>query len=203
MKSPVDALMSRTRQRLLAALLMRPERSWYLAELARHLGLRPSSLQRDLNSLVSAGILTRRQQGRMVYFQADRDSPIYQELRSLLLKTVGLVDVLRAALRPLENRIVCSFVYGSIAGGEAASLSDVDLLIIGDVSLSEIAAPVRRAWDALGREVSPKLYHPAEFAKRLAGGDHFLRRIVKKPKLFVIGTSDDLEQAARRQTRVA
>src|SRR5689334_8855559 len=105
MKSPVDALMSRTRQRLLAALLMRPERSWYLAELARHLGLRPSSLQRDLNSLVSAGILTRRQQGRMVYFQADRDSPIYQELRSLLLKTVGLVDVLRAALRPLENRI--------------------------------------------------------------------------------------------------
>jgi uncharacterized protein len=202
-KSLIDALMSRTRQAVLSATLLRPERSWYLVELARHLGVRPSTIQRDLAALTDVGILTSRRQGQMVYYQADSRCPVYSDLRGLLSKTTGLVDVLRRALESVADRIVCCFVYGSIARGREESVSDLDLLIIGNVALSDIAAPLREAWDRVGREISPRLYRPSELAKRLAAHDHFLLSVLKKRKLFVIGTADDLEQVAGRQSRDA
>src|SRR5688572_2982817 len=195
----IDVLMPEVRQAVLAATLLQPERWWYAADLARHLRLRPSSLQRELAALTGAGILRTRREGRNVYYQPDPQCPILPELRGLLLKTAGLVDVLRDTLAPLADRIECAFVYGSIARGEERADSDIDLMVIGDVGLNNLAAELRPAREMLGREVNPRRYRPAEFAKRVAAKDHFLTRVLEQPKLFVIGSGDVLEQIAQRK----
>src|SRR5579863_913519 len=113
----LDALLPKTRQGILAAMLVRPEKTWYVSELARRMGVPSSSLQRELRDLTAAGILKTHRQGRMVYFQANTDSPVFSDLRSLMLKTAGLVDVLADALEPLATELRVVFVYGSIASG--------------------------------------------------------------------------------------
>lgn len=197
----IDVLMPRTRQAILATTLMRPDRSWYAADLARHLGLSRSSLQRELVALVNAGILKSRREGRMNFIQADQESPVFAELRGLLSKTAGLVDVLRNALSPFEDRIGTSFVFGSVARAEEDSLSDVDLLIVGDIGLHDVASALRDAQRKLGREVNPKLFQPGEFAKRVASKDHFVLSVLSKPKLFVIGSQNELDRLIERKTR--
>jgi predicted nucleotidyltransferase len=193
--------MPRTRQAILAATLMQADRAWYPAELARHLGVSRSSLQRELAALIKAGILKSRRRGRMVFIQADEDSPVFPELRGLLSKTAGLVDVLRRALSAFESRIEVSFVFGSVARGEETSLSDVDLLIVGNVGLRELASALQSCRRELGREVNPKVFGPDELAKRLASKDHFVLSVLSKPKLFVVGSQDGLDRLVERKAR--
>ena len=119
----IDALFPRTRQGVLAATLLRPDRWWYLSDLARHLRVPPSSLQRELAALTAAGILRRRRDGNRVYFQPNPECPLFAELQGMLLKTAGLVDVLREALRPLSASIDWAFVYGSIANSQERASS--------------------------------------------------------------------------------
>src|SRR5579871_5378297 len=107
----LDALLPKTRQGILAATLVQPEKAWYISELARRLGVPSSSLQRELHDLSEAGVLKMHRQGRMVYYQANKDSPVFPDLRGLLLKTAGLVDVLAQALKPLGAKIQVAFVY--------------------------------------------------------------------------------------------
>ena len=192
--SVLDALLPRTRQGILAVTLGHPEKAWYTAELARRLDVPPSSLQRDLKELTAVGILKSRRGGGMTYFQANEESPVYPELRGLMLKTAGLVDVLAEALAPLTEEIRIAFVYGSIASGTEESASDVDLLLVGILAPVDLVLPLRGANDRLSRDIHPKLYTPAEFAKRRAARDHFLARVLEKPKLFVIGSDDELDK---------
>ena len=119
--SSINALFPQIRLGILAATCMHPGRWWYLSDLAKHLQVRPSSLQRELSSLVSAGVLLRRRDGNRVYFKPDPECPFLEELQGLMLKTMGLVDVLREELTPLSPRIMWAFVYGSIARGEEIS----------------------------------------------------------------------------------
>ena len=140
----IDALFPKTRQAILAATLGEPRRWWYMRELARHLRLTPSSLQRELASLVRGGILVQKREGKHVYFQAATESPIFQELQGLILKTAGLADVIRDALKPLANRMQWAFVYGSVARSQEHSASDVDLMIIGHVGLADVSGPLRK-----------------------------------------------------------
>ena len=195
----IDVLMPHTRKAILAATLLLPDKSWYLQDLARHLRLRPSTLQRELAALVGAGILKSHRQGRMVYYQADSNCPVYPELQGLLAKTAGLVDVLRDCLSDFVERIVICFIYGSVARREETSLSDVDLLIVGRIGLADLGRPLRDAQEKLGREISPKLYRPDEFAKRIATKDHFLASVLKMPKIFVIGDPRALDQVIEIQ----
>src|SRR4030095_12768690 len=118
---------------VLTATLLQPDRWWYLSDLAKYLGVSPSSLQRELAALVSADILRRRRDGNRVYFQANPDCPFLPELQGLLVKTAGMVDVLREPLAPFAKRIDWAFIYGSVARTEALAASDVDLMIIGNV----------------------------------------------------------------------
>ena len=127
---PLDALLPKTRQGILAAVLVQPEKAWYVAELARRMGVPSSSLQRELQDLTAAGILKTHRQGRMVYFQANADSPVFPNLRGLLSKTAGLVDVLAGVLKPLAAKVRVAFVYGSIASGSEQSDSDIDLMLV-------------------------------------------------------------------------
>ena len=200
---PLDALLPKTRQGILAATFVQPERAWYVSELARRLGVPSSSLQRELQDLAQAGILTSHRQGRMVYYQANAQSPLFPDLRGLLLKTAGLVDILADVLKPLRPKIQLAFVYGSIASGQERSDSDIDVMVIGEVSPVALATPLRRARELLGREINPSVYSPAEFAKKLAAEEHFLMQVLTQPRLIVLGSGDELDKAARQQNRNA
>jgi predicted nucleotidyltransferase len=188
----MDALVSRTKQQVLSATLLQPERRWYLLELARHLGVRPSSLQRELKLLAAAGILKRDQNGNRVYFQADAACPIFAELAQILAKTVGIVDVLKEMLEPLRDRITVAFVYGSVAVSSERSTSDIDLMVIGHILLSAVAPALRNAEQKLARAVNPIVYTPDEFRRRIARENHFLTSVLRGEPLFVIGDQNDL-----------
>jgi DNA-binding transcriptional ArsR family regulator len=198
-RNTLDALLPRTRQGILAATLMQPQKAWYASELARRMGVPSSSLQRELLALSGAGILKTYRRGRMKYFQADTESPLYPDLRGLLLKTVGFVDVLADVLKPAAAKVRAAFVYGSIAGAAEQNTSDVDLMVVGTASAVDLALPLRRASSLLGRQINPTFYTPAEFAKKRASNDHFLASVLGKPKLFVIGGEDDLAKALGRE----
>jgi DNA-binding transcriptional ArsR family regulator len=194
----LDALLPKTRQGILAAMLVRPEKAWYVSELARRMGVPSSSLQRELQDLTEAGILKTHRQGRMAYYQANTDSPLFPELRGLFLKTAGLVDVLADALEPLNEKLRIAFVYGSIASGDEQSDSDIDLMVLGTISPLELALPLRKARELLGREINPTIYSPAEFDIKRRAQDHFLTHVLDKPKLFVLGNQNDLAETIKR-----
>ena len=184
--SVLDALLPKTRQGILAALLGQPQKTWYVSEIARRMGVPSSSLQRELQDLTKAGILKTHRQGRMAYYQANTDSPVFSDLRGLILKTAGLVDVLAGVLKPLAARLQLVFVYGSIASGSEQSDSDIDLMVVGKVAPAELALPLRRARQLLGRDINPTVYTPAEFDKKRTSKDHFLSQVLAKPRLLVL-----------------
>jgi len=186
-------------QAILAQLYGRPDQEFYLRELARSTGTAPSSLQRDLAALARAGIILRTARGHQVYFRANRSCPVFEELRGLVVKTFGVVEILRAALQALTGRIESAFVYGSVARGEARAESDIDLFVIGKVSSGDVIEALASAQRRLGREINPTVFPPAEFAEKARGENHFLTTVLAEPKLFLIGDEDELEGLARQR----
>jgi DNA-binding transcriptional ArsR family regulator len=190
----LDALVSKTKQHILAATLLQPEQSWYLVELARHLRLRPSSLQRELKQLTEAGILRRRQNGNRVYFQADPTCPVFPELSQILFKTVGVVEALRKALEPLNDQIDVALIYGSVAASAERSISDIDLMVIGSASLSRIAPLLRELERRVGRPINPTVYGRDEFIKRIQTENHFLKSVLRGAPLYIKGGPSELAE---------
>jgi predicted nucleotidyltransferase len=188
---------------ILAATLTQPDKWWFLSELAQFIGTTPSSLQRELKALVDGGILEQRREGTRSYFKAQTRSPLFSELRGLLEKTAGLVPALGRALKPFALRIDCAFVYGSVARSSEHALSDVDLLVIGAVGLSELAPALRKVEARLGREVNVTSYSAHEFRKKVAAKDHVLSEVLRGPKEFLKGNERDLEEATGRPRRSA
>ena len=199
MRSPstLDALFTVPRRGILAATLLEPEHWWYLSDLARHLRVHHATLQRELARLTKAEILLTKRDGNRAYYRANQDSPIFPELRSLLTKTAGLVETLRDTLHPFKKAIQVAFVYWSVARATEVSESDVDLMIVGRLSLRALAAGLRKTERKLRRPVNPSVYRAAEFARKLASGNPFLRRVLDKEKLFVVGAQSDLERLAQ------
>jgi predicted nucleotidyltransferase len=190
------------RRVVLSRLLLRPEESVYVRALAREIGKPAGTLVRELNALAEAGILQRQRVGNQVRFQADPSCPIYEELRSIMKKTVGLADVLRDALAPLAGRITAAFVYGSIASGEERRGSDIDLMVVGEVSFADVVAALQPAQDALRREVNPAVFRALEFRKKAARADGYLNHVLAGRKLFILGSDDDLgKPAAHRKAK--
>lgn len=183
----IDALFPAVRQQVLAATLLQPERWWYLSDLADHLGRPPSSLQRELAQLHAAGILESRKEANRTYYRPNVDCPILSELTGLIVKTVGVADVLRRALNPFARRIDWAFIYGSLARGDEIAESDVDLLIIGDVTLSDLARPLKTLEQKLARPINPSVFPRPEFAAKVRAGHHFVRSLVPYDKVFLLG----------------
>ena len=202
-RRPLYALIPHTRQLVLAATLMHPHRWWYLSDLAKHVGVAPSSLQREVAGLVDAGVLKRKREGNRVYYQAERDNPFYPELRGLLLKTAGLMDVLRDALKRFVPGIVAAFVYGSVARSEEGARSDIDLMVVGDVGLADLAPALRQAEVRLGREVTVVLYPVQELVSKAKARQHFVRDVLSREKLFVYGSASELEAIVGERQRTA
>jgi predicted nucleotidyltransferase len=186
------ALLPQTRRALLGLLYGVPDRAFYLREIAARVGSGMGQVQRELGRLTQAGILRRFEQGRHVFYQADRRCPIFGELRGLVVKTLAGSDHLRRVLGELEDRIVVAFVFGSVARGDDRAESDLDLFVVGDVSLQEVVAAVDPIQQALGRQIQPTVYPPAELRSKFEGGHHFLTAVLADKKIFVIGTQDEL-----------
>ena len=192
-KSPiVDVLFPGVRGGILAATLLRPEKEWYLSELANFLDTRPSSLQREVETLSRAGILKQRKDGRRVYLRPDARSPVFSDLKSLFEKTAGMALVLQRALDEFDGRIGFAFVYGSMARSDEGSESDVDLLLAGEAGLSELVPALRQAERHLGRPVNATIFSIDEFRRKAQGQDHFLSEVLKAEKLFVKGNALEL-----------
>jgi predicted nucleotidyltransferase len=200
-KSPsIDALFSRPLQGILSAVLLERDEPWYMSDLAKRLGRTPSTLQRPLESLVEAGILKRSTEGNRVYFKRDLDCPFLPELQSLLVKTVGMADILRELLRIVAKRIRVAFVYGSVARGEETSQSDVDLFVVGEATLADLTPILQKAEKRLGRLVNATILSVAEFRAKLASKNHFLRSVLAREKIFVLGTEHALEELSKQGT---
>jgi predicted nucleotidyltransferase len=186
------ALFSKAQAGILGLLYARPDESFYLRQLAALTGLGLGQAQRELAALENAGILRRTLVGRHVFFQANADCPIFSELRSIVTKTVAATAVVRAALLPLAARIAMAFIFGSVARNEERKASDLDLLVVGSVSLQDVVTALKPAERHLGREINPVVYPPREFTDKLARRHHFLTNVVQGDKLFVIGGAHEL-----------
>lgn len=187
------------RRGVLALLLLHPETSLHLREIARTMGKPPGTLQRELNALAEAGVLERKRVGNQVHFQANPGCPVFEDLRNILKKTVGVADVLHDALAPLAHKISLAFVYGSVARGDERAGSDLDLMIVGKARFADVIAALAPAQALLRREVNPNVYPALEFRRKLAAGDPFLKRVLADHKLFISGGEDDLGQYTARR----
>ncbi|MCK4375527.1 MAG: nucleotidyltransferase domain-containing protein [Candidatus Brocadiae bacterium] len=183
----LDALFSGTRQQILTLFLMRPEERHYLREVARLTGRAVGTVQAELASLARAGILSKVPSGNRTYYQANTDCSIFPELRGVILKTAGLTDILRGKLQPLADNIEASFIYGSMASGEADGQSDVDLMVIGEVDETVLHEAISEAETELGRAVNYILMASGEFHRRGAETGGFIQRVLAGPRLLVIG----------------
>lgn len=187
-----ELLFGAYRRRVLALLLMHPEQSFHVREVARITGKPAGTIHRELNALAEAGLLTRSPMGNQVHYQANPACPIYEELRGILRKTFGIADVLREALDPVEGRVELAFVYGSVARGEEKPGSDVDVMIIGPLKFADAVAALSAVEGELRREVNPHVYSVREFRKKVEDGEPFLLRVLEGPKIYLKGTDDDL-----------
>ncbi|HEX3069831.1 MAG TPA: nucleotidyltransferase domain-containing protein [Thermoanaerobaculia bacterium] len=189
--SLADALFTTTQQRILRLLFGNAERTYFQQELIAQTGSGSGAVQRELARLVESGLVIMRLIGSQKHYQANRHAPIFEELRGIVMKTVGLIDPLRSALRPLAKRIDRALVYGSVAKGMAHAGSDIDLLVVAsDLTLEELFAKLAPTEKRLGRSIHPTLYTPAEFARRKAGSNPFLRKVLAGEHVDLIGTGD-------------
>lgn len=188
-----NALFTKTQQRVLGLLFGSPDSSFYTNEIMRHVDMGRGTVRRELERLTSAGLLLVSQEGNQRYYQANPGSPIYDELVVIVRKTFGMVEILREALLSIDNNIAFSFIYGSIAKGRDVASSDIDLFVLSDTLVyTELMDVLTRVGKVLGREINPSVYSNEELKKKAKKKNAFITRIFDQPKLWVIGSEDDI-----------
>lgn|ERR1035437_796932 len=190
-------LFGRTRSAVLALLYGHAERSFYTRQIAREVVASVGAVQRELENLSKVGLIVRNPVGNQVFYQANRDAPVFLEMRALVNKTVGVFNVLRSALEVLSRRIVVAFVYGSVVRGEETAQSDIDVMVVGDAGLNDVLSRLSKVEKAIGRPINPTVYSLAEFKSKLANGNHFLDAVLKGKKVFLQGDEDELRKVGR------
>jgi predicted nucleotidyltransferase len=188
-----NALFSKVRQCVLALLYGQPDRSFHTNEIIRLTHSGTGAVQRELEKLTAVDLITVQSVGNQKHYTANCASPLYTELRSIVLKTFGLADVLRQALASIASQVHIAFIYGSIAKQEDTATSDIDLMLIGDnLTYADVFKSLEDAQGKLGRPINPTFYSPAEWTRKLQANNNFLAQIVKQPKIFLIGTENEL-----------
>jgi predicted nucleotidyltransferase len=190
-------LLGNTRSAVLAALLLHPDAALHVRELARITGASPGSLHRELRALAELGLLVRHEAGRQVHYRANTACPVFDDLAAFLRKTVGVAEVLRAALLPLGDQVVAAFVYGSVAAGAEVPRSDVDVMVLGRAGFATVVKALAPTQAALRREVNATVMKPQNFAAKRAAGDGFVATLMREPKLWLIGNDDDFAELAQ------
>ncbi len=190
-----NLLFGQTRARVLTLLFGAPDESFFIRQIAREIETSVGSVTRELNLLAKVGLVERSMLGSQVFYQANREHPAFPELRALLAKTTGVFHLIRTALMPLAPRIDFAFVYGSVARGEETASSDIDMMVVGNVTLDEILDAVSPLERYLRRPVNPTIYTLKDLKLRLNSGNHFLRSLEGSRKVFLIGEEDGFREA--------
>ena len=189
------ALFSKVRQRVLALIFGQPERSFYVSEIMRSVQSGTGAVERELSRLQRSGLVSVEYIGNQKHYRANRESPIFEELRSLVIKTVAVAEPLRKSFQPYSDKIKAAFVYGSVAKGTDTARSDIDLMVIGDeLNYSELYSASQNAENSLRRKVSPKFLSPADWQRKISEKGSFISKISRLPKIFVFGSEKDLRQ---------
>jgi len=191
-----SVLFGKTRRAVLALFYGNLGKSFYLRQVVRAVGMGLGVVQRELKQLTDAGIIIKTRNGRQVHYRANAECPIFPDLRNLVMKTVGLADVLREALEDISQSIKIAYIYGSFAAGSEGSKSDVDVMVIGSCSFGQVVEVLSKAQDKLGREINPTVYPVSEFKSKMIDGNHFIRTVLREPKIFLIGDEHELEDLA-------
>jgi len=193
--SIATVLFTRTQRGVLALLFGLPERSYYVNEIVRSAGLGVGAVQRELEALSACGLISVERVGNQKHYRANATAPIFGELRGIVQKTFGLVDVLRELLAPVAGQIEVAFIFGSVAQASDKASSDIDLMVVSDkLGYLEIGDIALLAQQRLGREVNPVVYKSADIRRRLSEDRAFLRRVMERPRLDIIGVSDELQE---------
>jgi predicted nucleotidyltransferase len=187
---------SQARVAILKLLFLNAGNRYYLREIATLSRQPVQAVQRELERLERAGLIQSVVEGNRKYFHANRQSPVFTELRTLLVKTAGLGALLEEHVRRVPGEIFLAFLFGSYARGEDTSDSDIDLLVIGKVSARQLTQALRPAREQVAREINPVVITESEFSSRFARGDHFLNTVLREPKIFLVGGQDDLDRLA-------
>ena len=201
MGTNADALFTKTQQRVLSLFFTHPSRSFYANELIDLAECGSGAVQRELARFEAAGLLTTHRVGNQKHYQANPASPIFSELRSIVVKTFGVADVLLKALQLFSPKIDLAFVYGSVAKGSEHAVNDIDLMVIGDIAsnaaLLDALAP---ASIELGRPINPTLYTRKEFTQRVHDRTSFIERVLAQPKIFLYGSDDVITEVRAGQS---
>ena len=189
-------LFNKTRRGLLALLFGRPDESFYVNQIVQRLGSGSGAVQRELKMMTEAGIVVRERKGNLVYYQANSNSPIFNELKNIVRKTFGVADVIRDSLAPISKKIRVAFIYGSVAKSADDRASDIDIMIIGNVSFAAVSSAISRAEETIQREINPVVYPVAEFKKKVKEDHHFVKTVLHDEKIFLIGGEGELNRLA-------
>ena len=193
MNTLVQIFSSKVRAALFGIFFGLRSRPVHMRELERLTEFAIGTIQQELKKLVSINLLKRTRDGNRVYYEANIFHPLYPEIHRIVLKTTGLTDLVKKALEG-NAKIRIAFIFGSIATGTEKAESDVDLMVIGDVGLRRLSALLSVVPDQIGREVNPHTLSSEEFKRKKAQGDHFLTTVLGEPKIFVIGSEDELNR---------
>ena len=192
--SIADVLFSGVQQRVLGLLFGQSEKSFYANEIEKLAKTGRGSLQRELLRMTTSGLITMTLIGRQKHYQANKNCFIFQDVKSITLKTFGLSDVLRLALSGHAGDIRYAFVYGSVAKGTDTATSDIDVMVIAErLSYSDLFEALTKAEESLGRKVNPTVYTPEAFLKKIQDDNHFVTRVLKQPKIELIGDGNGFE----------
>ena len=183
--------------KVLSLFLMHPEEEYYQRDIAERTGSGLLQVQRALRRIERAGLVTKTREGNRVYYTAEREHPAFQDLQRVFFKTVALGDVLRQALMPQTGRIRLAFIYGSLARGEEKAGSDIDLFLVGDITLREVTSVLGKIGRDAGREFNPSVYPTKEFIRKVNTRDHFITAVLESPKLWLIGNDSELARLAK------
>lgn len=195
MNTLAEILSSRVRAEVFRLLFCATTPELHHREIVRRSGLSESAVRQELRKLSRLDLIIRREDGNRVYYSANRGHPLFQSIREIVLKTIGLVDVLRPAIS--KRDVQTAFVFGSLARGEETAGSDIDLMVVGNIGLRKLSFLLSGLSEQVGREINPHVMTQTEYRKRLKAGDHFATHVLDGPKLFIVGTEDDFEAMGR------
>jgi len=184
---------SKLRAKVLGWLFSHPDERYFVRQLTALVKEDSTNVSRELARLEKTGILVKNTEGKQKYYQANRQSPIFNELHGLILKTVGVADIIKKALAPRIADIKLAFIFGSVAKRAENRFSDIDLLVVGDITFGEVVDLISTAEGALNRELNPVVYTLSEFNKRLSENHYFISDILSGDKIFVVGDENELQ----------
>lgn len=194
--SIAEALFTKTQQRVLGLLYGKPDKSFYTNEIVRMAAMGRGTVTRELEKLTSSGILISTKEGNQQYYQANSDNPIFDELVSIVTKTFGVADVVRQALTLIDGQILCAFIYGSVAKGEATAKSDIDLLVISDsLAYADLMECLVDAEKTLLRPINPSVYELEQFKQKWQEDNAFISKVMDQPKIWLKGSENDISSS--------